>query len=183
MRLLKGVGKFKASLKANMRQRFSSNPALYHLQTIRILTSISFFLTWQLFHIKNNLIPQYLNSAMFYYKKSALVYTSSKCSSHKNFRSSAKCPQLHRREYAKPSTAVIMCQQPSMNLFITNQQTVYVRNQQCNTHVTPPTVRTTTPTATNYFLFTRKALHGHTNQSSARQWDTWQFYSQVGRVA
>jgi len=46
MRLLKGVGKFKVSLKANMRQRFSSNPALYHLQATGILTAIClFFLT------------------------------------------------------------------------------------------------------------------------------------------
>jgi len=108
---------------------------------------------------------------MSYYKKSALVHTSSKCSSHKNFCSSAKSPKLHRREYVKHSTAIIMCQQPSMKLFITNKQTVYVRNQQCNTHVTPPIVRTTTPTARNYLLFTRKAQHRHTIQSSARQWN------------
>lgn len=55
---------------------------------------------------------------MFYYKKSALACTSSKCSSHKNFRCSAKCPQLHRREYVKSSTAIIMCQQLSMNLLL-----------------------------------------------------------------
>jgi len=106
----------------------------------------------------------------FYYKKSALVYTSSKRSSHKNFRSSSKCPQFHCREYVKPSTAVIMCQQPSMNLFITNKQAVYARNQQCNTCYTPPNVRTTTPTARDFFFFTQ---HRHTIQSSARHRDIW----------
>lgn len=108
--LAKRCTKFKVPLKATMRQNFSSIPTLYRPQTTEILTPMSFKKTLQLFHIKDNLIPVYLNSVMLYYKKLALVKATSKSNSHNDFRSSGKWPQLHRWEYVKPRTSVITFQ-------------------------------------------------------------------------